>query len=180
MAELQDILRDPDHPVRVAYGEKVEDFIARLRTDPALTARVRELKAQLIDSTAVHTYVSALAQEAKDWLRRDLSDPNSHLGLHLHAALSSIGSKLASDATLREAINTHILSAATQMVQDLRGGMTEHIASTVKSWDDRALVREVELSVGKDLQFIRLNGTLVGGVVGVLLHALSVSMQIPH
>lgn len=176
MAELQDILRDPDHPVRVAYGEKVDAFISRLRTDPALAARVQELKAQLIDNPAVQTYVEGLAQEAKDWLRRDLSDPNSHLGLHLHAALSGIGSKLASDATLREAINTHILSAAAQLAQDLRGGVTEHIASTVKGWDDRALVREMELSVGKDLQFIRLNGTLVGGVVGVLLYALTTTL----
>ncbi|NNM64775.1 MAG: DUF445 family protein [Burkholderiales bacterium] len=171
MAELQDILRQPDHPVRVAYGEKVEDFIARLRTDPALAARVQEIKAQLIDNPAVHTYVDGLAQEAKDWLRRDLADPNSRLGLHLQAALSSIGSKLASDASLREAINSHILSAAALLVQDLRGGVTEHIASTVKGWDDRALVREMERSVGKDLQFIRINGTLVGGLMGVVLYA---------
>ncbi len=180
MAELQDILRDPDHPVRVAYGEKVDEFIARLRTDPALAARVQEIKAQLIDNPAVHTYVDGLAQEAKAWLRRDLADPNSRLGLHLHAALSGIGSKLAGDATLREAINSHILSAAALLVQDLRGGVTEHIASTVKSWDDRALVREMERSVGKDLQFIRINGTLVGGVVGVLLYALTTTLPWLH
>jgi uncharacterized membrane-anchored protein YjiN (DUF445 family) len=180
MAELQDILRDPDHPVRVAYGEKIEAFIARLRTDPALAARVQELKTQLIANPAVQTYVEGLAQEAKDWLRRDLADPNSHLGLHLQAALSSIGSKLASDASLREAINTHILSAAAQLAHDLRGGVTEHIASTVKSWDDRALVREMERSVGKDLQFIRLNGTLVGGVIGVLLYAMTTTLPWLH
>lgn len=172
MAELQDILREPDHPLRVAYGEQVEAFITRLRTDPALAARVQELKAQLIDNPAVHSYVEGLAQEAKDWLRRDLSDPNSHLGLHLHAALSGIGSKLGNDASLREAINNHILSAAGQLAHDLRDGVTEHIASTVKGWDDRALVGEMERSVGKDLQFIRLNGTLVGGLIGLALYGL--------
>lgn len=173
MAELQDVLHDPDHPVRLAYGEKVDDFIARLRTDPALIARVQELKTQLVDNPAVHTYVEGLAQEAKNWLRRDLSDPNSHLGLHLHAALSDIGRKLASDASLREAINRHILNAAELLAQDLRSGVTEHIAATVKGWDDRALVQEMERSVGKDLQFIRINGTLVGGLVGVVLYALT-------
>ncbi|WP_297485682.1 DUF445 family protein, partial [Ferrovum sp.] len=66
------------------------------------------------------------------------------------------------------------------LVQDLRGGVTEHIASTVKSWDDRALVREMERSVGKDLQFIRINGTLVGGVVGVLLYALTTTLPWLH
>ncbi len=182
MAELQDILREPDHPLRVAYGEQVEAFITRLRTDPALAARVQELKAQLIDNPAVHTYVEGLAQEAKDWLRRDLSDPNSHLGLHLHAALSGIGSKLASDATMREAINTHILSAAGQLAHDLRDGVTAHIATTVKGWDDRALVREMERSVGKDLQFIRLNGTLVGGLIGLALYGLggAITALLPH
>jgi uncharacterized membrane-anchored protein YjiN (DUF445 family) len=180
MEELQEVLQQSDHPVRVAYGEKVEEFIARLRTDPALAARVQELKAQLIDNPAVQTYVEGLAQEAKDWLRRDLSDPNSNLGLHLHAALSGLGSKLGNDATLREAINTHILSAAANLAQDLRGGVAEHIASTVKNWDDRALVREMELGVGKDLQFIRLNGTLVGGVVGVVLYALTTAVPWLH
>lgn len=182
MSELQDILREPEHPLRVAYGEQVETFIARLRTDPALVARVQELKAQLIDNPAVQTYVEGLEQEAKDWLRSDLSDPNSHLGLHLHAALSGIGSKLASDATLREAINTHILSAAGQLAHDLRDGVTEHIASTVKGWDDRALVREMERSVGKDLQFIRLNGTLVGGLIGLALYGLggAITALLPH
>ena len=176
MEELQLVLRNPIHPVRLAYDDKVETFIARLRTDPALATRVAELKAQLIDNPAVHSYVESLAQEAKEWLRRDLADPNSHVGLHLHAALSSIGAKLSADATLREAINAHILSAAGQLAHDLRDSVTEHIVSTVKGWDDRELVREMELSVGKDLQFIRFNGTLVGGVIGLLLYAATLPL----
>ncbi len=175
MRELQDVLRDPAHPVRLAYDGKVQDFIANLRTDPALVERVQELKTQLIRNPAVQTYLEGLGQEVKQWLRRDLSDPNSHLGLHLHAALTGLGDRLAKDATLREAINTHILSAAARLAEDLRDGVTEHIAATVKSWDDKALVRELERAVGKDLQFIRLNGTLVGGGIGVLLHALVLS-----
>jgi uncharacterized membrane-anchored protein YjiN (DUF445 family) len=172
MNELQEVLRDSTHPVRLAYDDKVAAFIARLRTDPALAARVQELKTQLIDSPAVHSYVESLAQEVKAWLRRDLADPNSHVGLHLHAALSSIGVKLATDAALREAINAHILSAAGQLAHDLREGVTAHIASTVKSWDDREISREMELSMGRDLQFIRFNGTLVGGMIGLLLYAV--------
>ena len=171
MEELQQVLHDPKHPVRLAYDDKVEEFIARLPTDAALAARAQEIKTQLIANPAVHSYVESLAQEVKDWLRRDLADPNSHVGLHLHAALSGIGARLAADASLREAINAHILSAAGQLAHDLRDSVTEHIASTVKGWDDRELVRQMELSVGRDLQFIRFNGTLVGGVIGLLLYA---------
>jgi uncharacterized membrane-anchored protein YjiN (DUF445 family) len=115
--------------------------------------------------------VEKLAQEAKDWLRQDLSRPDSKLGQHLQAAMAGIGRKLATDASLRQAINTHFLSTAANLAHELRDGMTEHIATTVKNWDDRGFVREMELSVGKDLQFIRFNGTLVGGIVGLLIHA---------
>ncbi|MGC8808386.1 MAG: DUF445 family protein, partial [Thiomonas sp.] len=81
--------------------------------------------------------------------------------------------KLSGDAALREALNAHMLSAAGRLAQDLRDSVTEHIASTVKGWDDRELVRVVELGVGRDLQFIRFNGTLVGGVIGLLLYAVA-------
>jgi uncharacterized membrane-anchored protein YjiN (DUF445 family) len=72
---------------------------------------------------------------------------------------------------LRESVNEHVTNAAEHATGYVRSGVTAHIASTIKAWDDRQLVRELELSVGRDLQFIRISGTLVGGTVGLVLHA---------
>jgi uncharacterized membrane-anchored protein YjiN (DUF445 family) len=171
MTELREVLQQPDHPVRLTYAEKVEDFITRLRNDPELVAHIQEIKAHLIERPEVQDFAENLAQEAKAWLRQDLSRPDSKLGQYLQAAMADIGSRLATDASLRQAINTHLLSTAAKLADDLRDGMTEHIATTVKNWDDREFVHAMELSVGKDLQFIRFNGTLVGGIVGLLIHA---------
>lgn len=83
-----------------------------------------------------------------------------------------LGKRLAQDASLRQAINEHVVGAAGRLADGLRDEITEHIARTVKQWDDRRLVDELELTVGKDLQYIRINGTLVGGLIGLALHAL--------
>ena len=173
LRELQEVLQQPDHPVRLAYGQKVEDFIARLRVDPALQERVEEIKAQVIAHAGVQTYVEGLVQEVKAWLRRDLSSDASVLTAHLRRALEGIGTRLAADPDLRASLNTHIVGAAAKLVADLRDGVATHITQTVKSWDNATLVREMELSVGKDLQYIRLNGTLVGGLMGLVLYAIA-------
>ena len=76
-----------------------------------------------------------------------------------------------------DGLKPHRREVAEHLVTRLRGGVTEHIATTMKAWDDRSLVRQIELSVGRDLQFIRLNGTLVGGAIGLLLHALKGWLQ---
>ncbi len=172
MTELREVLQQPDHPVRLAYGEKVEHFITRLRNDPELAAHIQKIKAHLFERSEVQDFAEDLAQEAKDWLRQDLSRSDSKLAQHLQLAIAGFGSKLATDASLRHAINAHLLSTTAKLAHDLRDGMTEHIATTVQNWDDHAFVHEMELSVGKDLQFIRFNGTLVGGIVGLLIHAL--------
>lgn len=170
MGELKQVLEQPDHPVRLAYNAKVQDFIQRLRSDPALQDRVQMIKAQIINHPGVHSYVDGLIHEVKDWLRRDLGREDSALAAHLRATLETIGRKMADDADLRMSINGHILGASERLVGDLRETVTGHIAHTVKSWDDATMVREMELSVGKDLQYIRLNGTVVGGLVGVFLY----------
>ncbi len=77
---------------------------------------------------------------------------------------------------LRESINEHMRDAFKSLAPDLRDGIAEHIAATVRNWDDATLVRDLELSVGRDLQFIRVNGTLVGGAVGLIIHAVSTFM----
>ena len=172
MLDVVAVLQDAEHPLRLQYENKVLDYIARLGDDSKIQAAFDEVKMQLMQRDEVQDYIRTLVHEVKAWLRDDLSREDSHLALHMQQALSALGGKMRDDADLRAAINEHVLSAADKMVGDIREGVTEHIAKTVKAWDERQLVQTLELSVGKDLQYIRFNGTLVGGVIGLLLHAL--------
>ncbi len=173
MNELTGILKQPDHPVRVSYDRKAHEFIDRLRTDPMLQTRVQDIKEQIIDHPSVQGYVDGLMHEVREWLRRDLARADSALAGHLRGALAALGDKVAADADLRSSINGHVVGAAQRLVGDLRRSLTDHIVQTVRLWDDETMVQELDLAVGKDLQYIRLNGTLVGGLIGIALHAVA-------
>jgi len=177
LAELQQILAEPEHPLRKDYEVWLGDYIQRLRHDPALAEKVEQLKQQVIDHPAVQEYVQGLWARIHASLRADLSSADSALGGHLQRSLGKIGRALQDDPSLREALNQHLMDGAERLTSRLREGVTTHIAQTVKGWDERHLVEQLELSVGRDLQFIRFNGTLVGGLIGLLLHALTVWMQ---
>ncbi|WP_411850503.1 DUF445 domain-containing protein [Stenotrophomonas sp. LGBM10] len=174
LAELQQILAQPEHPLRRDYEIWLGEYIQRLRTDPALAARVEELKQQVIDHPAVQDYVQGLWARIHASLRDDLASEDSALAGHLRRSLAAVGQSLQDDPALREALNQHLMDGAERLTSRLREGVTQHIAQTVKGWDERHLVEQLELSVGRDLQFIRFNGTLVGGLIGLLLHALTV------
>lgn len=172
MDELHHVLSEPGHPVRRDYEAWLLDYVERLRGDPVMVAQVEALKQHLIEDIRVQDYAQRLWDDIHAVLRRDLNDETSVLAGHLESTLLAMGRNLGGDPVLREAINTHVLAGARRLTGDLRAGVTEHIARTVKHWDERHLVAELELSVGRDLQYIRYNGTLVGGLIGVALHAL--------
>ena len=172
--EVHDMLAQPDHPVRLRYEQWLKDFVQRLRNDPELAASVSQMKERAIADPAMQAFVASLWTDIRELLRRDLASEDSTLARYVERGLRAIGQKLADDDSLRGAINEHVLSAAAHLAGDLRAGITRHIAQTVKAWNDEQLVRELELSVGRDLQFIRINGTLVGGLIGLALHALAV------
>ncbi len=175
--EVQTALSQPDHSVRRQFDDWIHEFIERLRQDPAFSREVNAMKDRVVQSDDVRAYLDGVWTEVRATIERDLQREDSVLMRHLDHSLAGLGDRLSRDPALVQAINEHVLSAAGRMVGGMREGVTRHIASTVKSWDDRSLVRQIELSVGRDLQFIRLNGTLVGGVIGLLLHAVTAVMQ---
>ena len=177
LEELQQILAEPEHPLRRDYETWLGDYIQRLREDPALAEKVEQMKQQIIDHPAVQEYVQGLWARIHASLRADLASETSALGGHLQRSLAAIGDALQADPSLRDALNQHLMEGAERLTSRLRSGVTEHIAQTVKGWDERHLVEQLELSVGRDLQFIRFNGTLVGGLIGLVLHALTVWMH---
>ncbi|MCR6687444.1 DUF445 family protein [Pseudoxanthomonas sp.] len=175
--ELNEILSQPRHPIRRDYERWLRDYVERLRGDPALAAQVERIKQNLIDHPSVQDYVRGLWDQIHAALRADLESTDGTLAGHLERSLAGLGQALGRDPALREAINQHVLGGAEKLALRLRGGVTDYIAQTVKGWDERHLVRQLELSVGRDLQYIRFNGTLVGGLIGLALHALIVFLD---
>ena len=172
LGELRDVLAQPDHPVRQRYDRWLAEFIERLRHDEGLVAAFERVKERAITDPAVLEYAASVWNDIKALLQADLADEHSTLGDHVAQAMRDVGDRLRDDESLRASLNEHLMSAAGQLAASLRAGVTTHIAQTIKDWDDRQLVDELELSVGRDLQFIRINGTVVGGIAGLALHAL--------
>ena len=172
LEELQEVLSQPEHPLRQDYARWLGGYMQRLRDDPALAARVDALKQKVIDHQAVQDYVQGLWQRIHRQLREDLSREDSAFAGYLERSLGKLGAAIGDDPALRDALNQHMLAGAEKLTVRLRSGVTTHIAQTVKGWDEAKLVEQLELSVGRDLQYIRFNGTLVGGLIGLLLHAL--------
>ena len=172
LGELREVLAQPDHPVRKRYDRWLAGFIERLRHDEGLVAAFERVKERAITDPAVLDYAGSVWNDLKRLLQDDLADQHSTLAEHVAQAMRDVGERLRHDESLRASLNEHVLSAADQLATNLRAGVTTHIAQTIKDWDDRQLVDELELSVGKDLQFIRINGTVVGGIAGLALHAL--------
>ena len=159
--ELREVLSQPDHPVR-------QDYEAGCRTISDGCAAIRRWRRRPNAQAARHRSSEGAGVRARTMGRHprgaaaDLSTPDSALAAS-GKRLAGDGPQARGDAALREALNRHVLGAARRLTGRLRAGVTGHIARTVKNWDERHLVDELELSVGRDLQYIRFNGTLVGG-----------------
>lgn len=108
--------------------------------------------------------------------KNDISSDDSRIKQRIAEAGQWFGETLLRDDALRESLNEHLEQAAHRVAPEFAAFLTRHISDTVKSWDARDMSRQIELNIGKDLQFIRINGTLVGGTIGLLLWLLS---QIP-
>ena len=173
---LQGIHDDPLHELRGRFDNAVQKFIHRLKHDPDFHRKGEEIKHKLLDDPALNDYLHELWGDLKRWLRDDLDRKGSVIRQKIIGSGQWMGERLAKDESLRNAINDHIEAGARKMAPDLAQSITSHISGTVKSWDDTEMSREIELSIGKDLQFIRLNGTLVGGAIGLVIYAISVAI----
>jgi uncharacterized membrane-anchored protein YjiN (DUF445 family) len=170
---LTKVSEDPDHPLRQRFDSFTSDFIERLKADPAFAAKGEEIKGFLLGDAALNNYLKSLWTDLKAWLKADLDSEHSVLRARIVATGAWIGKVLSEDPQLRVSLNENLEVAARGAAPEFAGFLTSHIADTVKNWDSREMSGQVELNIGKDLQFIRINGTVVGGLVGVVLFVLS-------
>ena len=164
---------DPQHELRLRFDELVEGFTQRLLHDEALHQRGERLKSTLLDNPVLAQYVGELWAELLGWLRSDLGREGSSLRRHSTQAARTLGERLAGNAEIRAWINAELLRAAPALIERYREDIRHHIVARVAAWDAREMTDELERHIGRDLQFIRINGTLVGGLVGLAIHAVT-------
>ena len=172
ITELQDVLNDPQHSLRQHYSAEALRLMDNLEHDRELQEKVHAFKSRVVESPDLHQYLTHLWHQVRDWLHQDLDKENSSTMRYFNDYAERFGQRLREDSTWQSAVNAQIRIAADYLANQLRDVAPKYIRQTVESWDSQYLVREIEYSVGRDLQFIRLNGTMIGGLIGVLLYAI--------
>jgi uncharacterized membrane-anchored protein YjiN (DUF445 family) len=170
---LTRVSEDMQHPLRLRFDAFTREFVERLKTDPDFIARGEDIKRHLIGDETLNGYIGSLWGDLKGWIKRDLDSADSILRTRIVATGAWVGRMLAEDPQLRASLNENLELAARGAAPEFAGFLTRHIADTVKQWDSREMSEQVELNIGKDLQYIRINGTIVGGLIGVLLYLCS-------
>ena len=164
---------DREHRVRRTLDDFLADLAAKLRTDEVLQAKVEEFKTQALASPTAADAVNALWSTAKGVLL-DLSGDEASIPRRAASThLASFGLKLTSDPELAAAVNKAAADLACRTVNRYRGDIAAIIGDTVASWEPADASRRIELQVGRDLQFIRINGTIVGALAGLLIHLVT-------
>ncbi|MGW7294415.1 DUF445 domain-containing protein [Streptomyces xiamenensis] len=164
-------MRDsPQHPARGALDRFLADFAQQLKDDPDTRARVERLKADLLRRPEVQDLIASAWAAVRAMIMAAAEDENSALRLRARAALLSLGERLATDDRLGTKLDGWVTDAALHVVSGYRSEITSLITDTVASWDARTTSRKIELHIGRDLQFIRLNGTIIGSLAGLVIH----------
>src|SRR3954466_11676109 len=160
---------DPAHPVRIKVEEALAQLANDLQTRPETRERVEAIKEQLLDNKSVSLWLDTLWQKGREAIIRAARNPDAVLAGKLGEILRSMGGTLESDTRIRAAINQFARRAAVGMAASYGSSIVKLVSETVRSWDARTVTARLEAAVGRDLQYIRINGTLVGGLVGVIL-----------
>jgi len=168
---LDEVRDDPAHGLRTAFDAQAADLIARLKGDPVMQQKAEQIKRYLLNDEDLGRYAAELWRTVSEWLHKDLEDSDSQIHRNLMAAALWLGREISGDAELRRTLNAQLEAAARSAAPEFSAYLTTHIRDTVKNWDAREMSEQVELSIGTQLQKIRINGTLVGGVIGLLLFA---------
>jgi uncharacterized membrane-anchored protein YjiN (DUF445 family) len=170
---LNDVGADSDHEVRQSIDQRVQAFAGRLRADEELMAKGEALKQELLEHRDVRAWLQSLWGEVKRTTLAATDDPTSELRQRIDQSLVRLGGRLRDEPELQQKVDDWVQRALGYVVDHYRGEVAEIISSTVQKWDGKATADRLELQVGRDLQFIRINGTLVGGLVGIIIHTVS-------
>ncbi|MEO0616101.1 MAG: DUF445 domain-containing protein [Pseudomonadota bacterium] len=169
---LADEETDGDKRAREHLRRFLIDLIDALRNDASLVMRGEQLKQDLLQHPQLKRYLNTVTRDVSSFFAREVRDPDSAFRKRLADALAGMGAALAKEPNLRDEINTSLRDAAIYVLTRYRNRITQVISETIQGWDADTAADLIETRVGRDLQFIRINGTLVGGLAGLTLYSL--------
>ena len=170
---LEEVGTNHDHPLRQRYNEAMQEFIEKLRTSPEMIERGEHLKEELLEHPVVRGYSASLWGDLKASVLRHAADPGSEFRRRIAHTVTRFAESMRGDPELLAKVDGWIENAVVYFVEQYRGEVAELISSTVAAWDPEDTTRKIELQIGKDLQFIRINGTLVGGLAGLVIYTVT-------
>ncbi|MDF2772949.1 MAG: hypothetical protein K0S86_2444 [Geminicoccaceae bacterium] len=170
---LRQVAADPGHPLRERFDRALKDFIDRLRTSPELIARAEEIKEDMLSNPAVQQFSASIWGDVKHALARYAERKETDPPGAVEQGLMKLGGAVQGDPELMAKVDGWILDAVLYAVDQFRGEVAHLISYTVGQWDAEETSKKIELQIGKDLQYVRINGTLVGGLVGLILYTAS-------
>jgi len=171
--KISEVRRDRDHDLRKRFDGFVAGFIQKLKADEATRARVARMRDELLENPALAGYIGGLWHEFRGWLSADLNGEASVVQQRSAALIVGFGEKIAADSGVQQWIDEQILTALPALVEEHRAKFGRFIEDQINSWQEEKLVAELERHIGPDLQYIRINGTIVGGLAGVLIAAIT-------
>jgi uncharacterized membrane-anchored protein YjiN (DUF445 family) len=169
---LSELAMDPNHPLRAKIEDSLRELAGKLQNDPATQERVQQMKADLLANPAVEQWWLGVWERGRAGLLRAVRDPDSALAGEMGALLRQFGEALQDNPNFRRGINRFVRRAAVGVAADYGDGIVKLVSDTVRRWDAKTISDRVEQAVGRDLQFIRINGTVVGGLVGLVIHTI--------
>jgi uncharacterized membrane-anchored protein YjiN (DUF445 family) len=170
-----DMAVDPEHPVRAKAEEALATLAWKLQNDPETRARVETWKAEMIDNPAVSDWLGTIWEKSRAGLLAAARDPDAALAGRFGETLRQLGETLQNEPRLARAINQFARRAVAGIAASYGHGIVTLVSETVRAWDARTVTDRLEAAVGRDLQYIRINGTLVGGLVGLVIHTIEVT-----
>ncbi|MGN6819752.1 MAG: DUF445 domain-containing protein [Sphingomonas sp.] len=171
---IQDMASQPDHPLRAKAEEGLAQLAHDLQHDPAMRERVEGFKAEMLDNPALSDWWQGIWEQMRGAMLKIARDPDAMLAGRFGEAMRQLGTTLQEDAELASTINRFARRAAVGAAADYGDAIVRLVSETVRGWDARTITRRLENAVGRDLQYIRVNGTLVGGLVGLAIHTVDV------
>jgi len=171
---LFDMADDPDHPLRSKFNEMFANLAVDLQHDEEMQAKVERWKAEILENPALQRWIDGLWEQARAGLLRAARDPNAAMAGRFGEALRQLGTTLQQDQGLRLTINRFTRRAVVGATASYGDALVRLVSDTIRGWDAETVTGRLENAVGRDLQYIRVNGTLVGGLVGLTIHTLDI------